>query len=58
MAGVMHKFLIASMFMWILPVAILYGFNHNLLPGMNDSFFLGLQDLFCFLAQVYQFQKP
>ncbi|KAG7645225.1 putative vacuolar ATPase assembly integral membrane protein Vma21 [Arabidopsis thaliana] len=21
------------MFMWILPVAILYGFNHNLLPG-------------------------
>jgi hypothetical protein len=33
MAGVMQKFLIASMFMWILPIAILYGFNNDLLPG-------------------------
>jgi hypothetical protein len=33
MAGVMKKFLVASMFMWIAPVAILSGFNHNLLPG-------------------------
>lgn len=33
MAGVIRKFFIASMFMWVAPVAILYGFNHNLLPG-------------------------
>ncbi|CAH2059893.1 unnamed protein product [Thlaspi arvense] len=35
MAGVMQKFLVASMFMWILPIAILYGFNNDLLPGMG-----------------------
>ncbi|XP_018481633.1 uncharacterized protein LOC108852632 [Raphanus sativus] len=33
MAGVMQKLLVASMFMWILPVVILYGFNNDLLPG-------------------------
>ncbi|GMY35054.1 Vacuolar ATPase assembly integral membrane protein Vma [Fagus crenata] len=33
MAGVITKFFITSMLMWIVPVAILYGFNHNLLPG-------------------------
>jgi hypothetical protein len=33
MGGVIKKFFVASMFMWIAPVAILYGFNHNLLPG-------------------------
>ncbi|XVF28513.1 hypothetical protein REPUB_Repub15cG0036000 [Reevesia pubescens] len=32
-AGVIKKFFIASMFMWIAPTAILYGFNHNLFPG-------------------------
>ncbi|PPD85654.1 hypothetical protein GOBAR_DD17424 [Gossypium barbadense] len=31
-AAVIKKFFIASMFMWIAPLAILYGFNHNLLP--------------------------
>ncbi|XP_059657001.1 uncharacterized protein LOC132303664 [Cornus florida] len=36
MAGVIEKFFIASMFMWIVPVAILYGFNHNLFPGVTD----------------------
>ena len=33
MGGVIKKFFVASMFMWIAPVAILYGFNHNLLPS-------------------------
>ncbi|KAL0710544.1 hypothetical protein Bca4012_017522 [Brassica carinata] len=35
MAGVMQKFLVASMFMWMLPIAILYGFNHDLLPELG-----------------------
>ncbi|XVE81946.1 hypothetical protein DITRI_Ditri15bG0107200 [Diplodiscus trichospermus] len=35
-AGVIKKFFIASMFMWIAPLAILYGFNHNLLPGSTN----------------------
>ncbi len=35
MAGVITKFFITSMLMWIVPVAILYGFNHNLLPGKS-----------------------
>lgn len=38
MAGVMQKLLVASMFMWILPVVILYGFNNDLLPGKLTSF--------------------
>ena len=33
MVGVIQKFVIASMFMWAAPVAILYGFNHNFFPG-------------------------
>ncbi|KAF3575939.1 hypothetical protein DY000_02029901, partial [Brassica cretica] len=33
MGGVMQKFLVASMFMGILPIAILYGFNNDLVPG-------------------------
>ncbi|GMH07366.1 hypothetical protein Nepgr_009206 [Nepenthes gracilis] len=32
-ADVIKKFIIASMFMWILPVAILYGFHHNWFSG-------------------------
>lgn len=36
MAGVMQKFLVASMFMWMLPIAILYAFNHDLLPGKHQ----------------------
>ena len=42
---VIQKFFIASLFMWAAPIAILYGFNHNLLPGMILqclSFFIGL----------------
>jgi hypothetical protein len=30
---VVQKFFIASLFMWAVPIAILYAFNHNLLPG-------------------------
>ncbi|CAH9079708.1 unnamed protein product [Cuscuta europaea] len=36
MAGVITNFFIASLFMWAVPIAILYGFNHNLFPGMTD----------------------
>ncbi|KAF5175773.1 hypothetical protein FRX31_034639, partial [Thalictrum thalictroides] len=32
MAEVIKKFFVASMFMWIVPIAILYGFNHNIFP--------------------------
>ncbi|KAL4297393.1 hypothetical protein GQ457_12G004540 [Hibiscus cannabinus] len=39
-AAVIKKFFIASMFMWIAPLAILYGFNHNLLPGKTIHSFL------------------
>ncbi|KAJ4835278.1 hypothetical protein Tsubulata_002795 [Turnera subulata] len=35
MEGVIKKFFTASMFMWMIPVAILYAFQHNLLPGVN-----------------------
>ena len=33
MAGVIQKFVVASLFMWVAPIAILYAFNNNLLPG-------------------------
>ncbi|KAF2565739.1 hypothetical protein F2Q68_00024719 [Brassica cretica] len=39
MGGVMQKFLVASMFMGILPIAILYGFNNDLLPVPVGFFF-------------------
>ncbi|KAL0863712.1 hypothetical protein Bca101_042830 [Brassica carinata] len=32
----MQKFLVASMCMGILPIALLYGFNNDLLPGGFD----------------------
>ncbi|KAJ9174337.1 hypothetical protein P3X46_017370 [Hevea brasiliensis] len=35
MAGVIKKFFIASMFMWMAPIIILYGFNHDLIPGVS-----------------------
>ncbi|XP_044508970.1 uncharacterized protein LOC123227902 [Mangifera indica] len=34
MAEVVKKIFIASMFMWIAPLAILFCFNHNLIPGL------------------------
>ncbi|CAI8594147.1 unnamed protein product [Vicia faba] len=33
---VVQKFFIASLFMWSIPIAILYAFNHNLLPGISN----------------------
>lgn len=33
MAGVVNKFFITSLIMWAAPIAILYAFNHNLIPG-------------------------
>ncbi|KAL9456632.1 hypothetical protein AB3S75_005788 [Citrus x aurantiifolia] len=36
MAAVVKKFFIASMFMWMAPLAILHAFNHNLLPGSTN----------------------
>lgn len=34
MTGVIQKFFVASMFMWIAPVVILCVFNNNWFPGM------------------------
>ncbi|XP_010941690.1 uncharacterized protein [Elaeis guineensis] len=36
MAGVMQKFILASMIMWVAPMAILYGFNHHIIPGSGQ----------------------
>ncbi|XP_073145387.1 uncharacterized protein [Henckelia pumila] len=36
MIGVVNKFFITSMLMWAAPVAILYGYNHKLLPGSTQ----------------------
>ncbi|XP_047338768.1 uncharacterized protein LOC124942330 [Impatiens glandulifera] len=36
MSGVMEKFVIASMLMWMVPIAILYSFKYNLVPGITD----------------------
>ncbi|KAL9228836.1 hypothetical protein vseg_004373 [Gypsophila vaccaria] len=33
---VVKRFFVTSMFMWMLPVAILYGFQHDLFPGLNN----------------------
>uniref|UniRef100_K4D9H1 Uncharacterized protein n=1 Tax=Solanum lycopersicum TaxID=4081 RepID=K4D9H1_SOLLC len=38
MAGVVNKFFITSLTMWAAPVAILYVFNHNLIPGKLTLF--------------------
>ncbi|KAJ4836770.1 hypothetical protein Tsubulata_031075 [Turnera subulata] len=52
MKGVIQKFVIASMFMWIIPVAILYAFNHNLLPGVTHLSPYSLTLLSGFLAVI------
>ncbi|KAL8107504.1 uncharacterized protein LOC141670808 isoform X2 [Apium graveolens] len=52
MAGVMEKFIIASMFMCIVPIAILYGFNHGLFPGSNDLSSSSLTLLSGFVAVI------
>ncbi|XP_021898239.1 uncharacterized protein LOC110814951 [Carica papaya] len=52
MAAVIKKFFIASMFMWMLPVVILYGFNHNMLPGSDSLSPHSLTLLSGFLAVI------
>jgi len=37
MLGVIQKFFLASMIMWMAPMAILYGFNYQIFPGMFTS---------------------
>ncbi|XP_011622498.1 uncharacterized protein LOC18431944 isoform X1 [Amborella trichopoda] len=36
MLDVIIKFFLTSMAMWIAPLAILYGCNHHILPGVNQ----------------------
>ncbi|XP_068651426.1 uncharacterized protein [Aristolochia californica] len=36
MAAVIQKFFFVSAIMWIAPLAVMYGFNHQLIPGLND----------------------
>ncbi|CAI9118666.1 OLC1v1020262C1 [Oldenlandia corymbosa var. corymbosa] len=52
MAGVIQKFFIASVFMWAAPVAILYGFNHSLFPGISELSPYSLTLLSGFLAVI------
>ncbi|KMS99985.1 hypothetical protein BVRB_1g018240 [Beta vulgaris subsp. vulgaris] len=33
---VVKKFFIASVFMWVFPIAIIYGFQHNVFPGLAN----------------------
>ncbi|XP_020195080.4 uncharacterized protein [Aegilops tauschii subsp. strangulata] len=35
MSGVITKFVVTSMFMWMPPVAIMYGFYHQNFPGIS-----------------------
>lgn len=55
MARVIMKFFIASMFMWIAPLAILYGYNHNLLPGKTYQAFPWM--IFFFSIYFIMFEK-
>ncbi|PKI39604.1 uncharacterized protein LOC116195129 [Punica granatum] len=52
MAGVVSKFFVASMFMWMAPIAILYGFNNNLFPGLSELSPHSLTLLSGFLAVI------
>ncbi|KAG5522615.1 hypothetical protein RHGRI_034686 [Rhododendron griersonianum] len=52
MSSVIKKFFIASMFMWAAPVAILYGFNHNILPGSTHLSSYSMTLLSGFLAVI------
>ncbi|KAJ0975922.1 hypothetical protein J5N97_017887 [Dioscorea zingiberensis] len=36
MAGVIQKFFLTSMIMWMAPIAIIYGFNHQIFPGSSQ----------------------
>lgn len=35
-AEVVKKFFVASVFMWVLPIAIIYGFQNNVFPGLAN----------------------
>ncbi|KAA8521677.1 hypothetical protein F0562_012333 [Nyssa sinensis] len=50
MAGVIKKFFVASLFMWMAPIGILYGFNHNLFPGLSHLSSYSMTLLSGFLA--------
>ncbi|KAM0014637.1 putative vacuolar ATPase assembly integral membrane protein Vma21 [Helianthus debilis subsp. tardiflorus] len=52
MAKVIEKFFIASIFMWAIPIAILYAFNNNLFPGAADMSPYSLTLLSGFLAVI------
>ncbi|XP_057511291.1 uncharacterized protein LOC130793565 [Actinidia eriantha] len=52
MSSVIKKFLIASIFMWVAPTAILYGFNHNLFPGLSHLSSYSMTLLSGFLAVI------
>ncbi|CAM8881839.1 unnamed protein product [Rhodiola kirilowii] len=52
MAGVMQKFIVASIFMWIAPCVILYGFNNNLFPGSYEMDSYSLTLVSGFLAVI------
>jgi hypothetical protein len=34
MSEVITKFAVSSMFMWMAPIAIVYGFYHQIFPGL------------------------
>ncbi|XP_047067266.1 uncharacterized protein LOC124675244 [Lolium rigidum] len=36
MSTVITKFAVTSMLMWMVPVAIVYGFNHQIFPGVGQ----------------------
>ncbi|KAL6184981.1 hypothetical protein ACLB2K_041116 [Fragaria x ananassa] len=44
MAGVITKFFTASLFMWIAPVAILYGYNNNLIPVIAFYIYMAMKE--------------
>ncbi|XP_042513586.1 uncharacterized protein LOC122088389 [Macadamia integrifolia] len=52
MAGVIKKFFVASLFMWVAPIAILYGFNHQMVPGSTQLSSYSLTLLSGFLAVI------
>lgn len=52
MAGVIQKFFIASILMWIAPIAILYGFSHHFIPGSSNLSPYSMTLLSGFLAVI------
>ncbi|GAV69232.1 VMA21 domain-containing protein [Cephalotus follicularis] len=52
MATVIRRFFITSMFMWIAPIAILFAFNSNFIPGSANLSPYSLTLLSGFLAVI------